>query len=378
MKILHLSTDNIFLDNALEQFEFCYPNSNQVIIWSENSILKKIKTKWDLKIVDSLNVLIELVDVNVFDLIVLHSLNVQNANFINNIKFGANQKVIWMLHGYEVYTLSKFNSNDIYSDKTKIHFIPKHSAKKLLKEFGRPIFEKILKTDNKSIIQAARKVNYLGILYIEEYKQIRDKLGLKAEWFQFTYYPLEKIVPEKSTVPLDEKNNILVGNSANESNNHIDVFDKLKKIGLLEKQNIICPLSYGNKCYADALIVYGKECFDKNFSPLVKFMPIEDYNKITASCSLSIMNHYRQQAAGTVLAMVYSGSKVFLSTKNTLFHYLIRIGVTVFSIEEDLKTKADLFPLNKTQQDKNRDIIYYEINQNDLLIRLKQNLINLL
>jgi len=373
MKILHLTNDDIFFDNAYSQFEACYPNKNTVVVWSDRDVLEKItSTNKKVYLTSTINNLKNNLNPIEYDLIVFHSLSLKNAIFTNNIKFTSAQKLIWMVHGFEVYGLSKFNDKFVYSNKTKKRFGPKFSFANTIKNVARPLVEKIKLTDNKQILKAIRRMDYIGILYVEEYKLITQKLNLYAKWLPFTYYPLEKIT-EGTKLNLNS-NNILVGNSATLANNHIDVLDTLKSIGLFNNQKIFCPLSYGDENYAQSIKSYGEQCFGNNFIALTDFMPLTEYNKILSSCAIAIMNNYRQQAVGTILSMVYFGTKIFLSNKNTLFHYLKRIGVHVYSIEDELKTKIDLVPLTDEIKEKNRELIKNEINSEYLAEQLKKNL----
>ena len=61
---------------------------------------------------------------------------------------------------------------------------------------------------------------------------------------------------------------------------------------------IICPLSDGNKEYAEAVINKGKEIFGCNFKPLQEFIPFEQYLDIVSKIDVAIFKHDRQQAIG--------------------------------------------------------------------------------
>ena len=109
----------------------------------------------------------------------------------------------------------------------------------------------------------------------------------------------------------------------------MEAIEILKKLDL-KNNNIVTPLSYGNKEYANQIEEIGKQEIGKRFMPLTEFLPLNEYQKILQSCGIVIMNHYRQQAVGNVLNALYLGAKVYLSNNNTLYHYLRRIGCHVF------------------------------------------------
>ena len=109
--------------------------------------------------------------------------------------------------------------------------------------------------------------------------------------------------------------------------------------------------------------------FPYNLHPLVEFMPLNDYNQTIRQCGIVIMGHYRQQAVGNVLAMIWMGAKVYLDERNSLYHYLKRIGISVFSIEKELVPK-NLKIFNKLTRDEiiqNRKFLKAEIGEENLL-----------
>lgn len=150
---------------------------------------------------------------------------------------------------------------------------------------------------------------------------------------------------------------ILVGNSATPTNNHVDVFDLLARIDLGSRR-IIVPLSYGDQSYRDAVISYGEELFGDRFVPIVSYMPLAEYNALIAGCSISVMGHLRQQALGNVAAMLRLGAKVFLDEKNPLRASLLRRGAVVPGLS-DLRTGGPdvLAPLTTEQRQENGRVV---------------------
>ena len=67
-------------------------------------------------------------------------------------------------------------------------------------------------------------------------------IRFKAKQVQFSYgFPIKA---NNKLIFFTSGNKILVGNSGNESNNHIDIYYKLKDFNLKERK-VISPLSYG-------------------------------------------------------------------------------------------------------------------------------------
>ena len=186
-----------------------------------------------------------------------------------------------------------------------------------------------------------------------------------------TYYPLEVLFKGIENVKVRGEN-ILLGNSASFTNNHIEAFNFLKGINL-EDRKIIMPLSYGDKVYGEKVDEIGKSIFGSKLESIFHFIPLSEFNELLSTCNVVIMNHYRQQAVGNIIATLWMGAKVYLNEKNTFYHYLKRIGVYVYSIEKDLISSGlyVLKGLDEEQVNHNREILKKEIG----FVSMKNNLI---
>lgn len=365
MKTLHLSLDDIFVDSALDQFNRCGLEQNDLMVWSSYKELKKVNSK-PLSIINFDSNLQDLKsEIANYDLIVFHSLVLCNARVMLHC-IGENQKSIWLIHGYEAYTSSAFKTNQFISKKTRA-LVPENN-KDHIKDLIRPVYERMFTTDNKTILSAAKKVDYLGIFYKEEFDFLSSRMSPNSSWFPFSYYPLSKIIGDNDAMVSGE--NILLGNSATAANNHIDIIEDLAHENF-NNRKVICPLSYGDENYADKIRVQGKQKLGESFNPLTDFMELSAYNKILNSCSITFMNHQRQQALGTIMAMIYKGSRVFLNEQNTAYHFLNRIGVI---IEETSSKPWNLNPLNIEEKKENRRIMESFLSEKVLIEKMTTSL----
>ena len=154
-------------------------------------------------------------------------------------------------------------------------------------------------------------------------------------------------------------NNILLGNSATASNNHLELFDVIKKIDCGDR-DIIVPLSYGEARYREKIISH----LENGMTPITDFIKRSDYMAMLQACSIVLMNHRRQQAFGTIVIMLHMGAKLYLRSKNPLYHRLKEWGVTVFAIEDLEQDQSNfLKPITQEQADKNREVVadYYSL-----------------
>ncbi len=202
------------------------------------------------------------------------------------------KKVNWIIWGGDLYY-----SNSSMSIKHKINDILK---KFLVKRFG--YVSTLVKTDYDV---AKNKYKITGI-----YKKAMYLTPIKLEF-------LDSIIPESK-----ECCNIQIGNSADISNLHLDVIDKLSKFKD-ENIKIYCPLSYGDKDYGKKVEEYGKSIFGDKFVAVTDYMKADEYGKFLGSIDIAIFNNNRQQALGNIFALAYLGKKIFMRNDTTMWKDLV-------------------------------------------------------
>ena len=127
--------------------------------------------------------------------------------------------------------------------------------------------------------------------------------------------------------------NILVGNSAAATNNHLDLLEYLKTLDL-NGRKLILPLSYaGGQDYVIKVVTRYRNFFGDSVVALTDFMPYDEYKKSILSCGTAFFFMERQQAMGNISAALKYGCKVFLSERNPVFAYYKKLGIKVFSVE---------------------------------------------
>jgi dTDP-N-acetylfucosamine:lipid II N-acetylfucosaminyltransferase len=132
----------------------------------------------------------------------------------------------------------------------------------------------------------------------------------------------------------EEHINILLGNSASKSNNHIEALEKLFLIVGNKDCTIFAPLSYGNNKVKEQVINKGKELFGDRFQPLTEFIPYEQYIDFISSIDIAIFNHKRQQAMGNIINLLGAGKKVYLNSETSTFDLFQELKVKIFDINE--------------------------------------------
>ena len=150
--------------------------------------------------------------------------------------------------------------------------------------------------------------------------------------------------------------NILVGNSASQTNNHIDIFHMLAKHDLGSRK-VIVPLSYGDRDYRRNLIACGSDILGHAFMPLVDFLPLDQYCSIVGSCNVVVMNQLRQQALGNIGAALYQGAHVFLDPISPVYRFFRQKGAFVRSTHDLALYPLPVTGLPNDQIAKNRDVL---------------------
>lgn len=145
---------------------------------------------------------------------------------------------------------------------------------------------------------------------------------------------------------------ILLGNSATPTNQHIQMLNILSKF----KNNdicIICPLSYGDKKYANEVIEYGTLQFGDKFKPLLDYIDLNSYFSFISDISVAIFNNNRQQAMGNINTALGMGCKVYIRSDSPLWEiYKIERGYAVEKIEKISQMQYDDFvsPINNQEE----------------------------
>ena len=376
-KILHISGDEKFIDAANYLYEKAFPNSNTFFIITANNKdykLNYIKNISNYTIYSKNRKSVNEISKQIknYDLIVLHNLLCFHAKIVKK-----NPKAIynWVFFGAEIYNRHNLFKNSILGDKTK-KLIKKELIFKKYKTYLRNIIKYGVPNTVTYAFKYIKHIDYFTILHKEEYNLFLEKgiLDSKMKWLKYTYYPIEFIFNKNKDVKING-NNILLGNSAALTNNSIEAIDILKTLDLGDRK-VIIPLSYGDLQYIDDIINYGKKELGNNFYPITNFMPLDDYNNMLQTCNVLIINSYRQQAVGNILASMWMGAKVFLDYRNTFYHYLKRIGCSVYLIND--LSDTNLNNLSFEQIEYNRKILLQEIGEEIIVKTLKGDIINII
>ena len=349
VKLIHLSEDSKFLDFAIDQYKLLKNVKSVFLVISSSHELKHVKSK-EIVIEQTFDDAVNTLNQSDCDFIVLHSIFFP-VSWLKKIK----KNCIWCSWGVDIYsdTFSYFHkliSLPLYKPLTQKFIIsntPMSVGRKILKYckalVARYRYYKFINT----------KVKYISTVFPEEYQFIQKSVK-GVGFYPFRYMNVRN---DKIEVKNDIGGEcILLGNSCDETNNHMDVLEKLES--LQKEIKVIMPISYpeNRTLYKKALLDYSEKLRYVKVIPINNFMPYDEYAALLSQCSYAIFGHVRQQAAGNIMQMLKNGAKIFLYKNSIGYLHYKALNYTVFSIEDDLNDYQLSSRLSPSEVDHNRKI----------------------
>lgn len=347
LKIIHIINDEKFLDAAYTAFEAAYPNKNEFIVFANSKELKHLKLIKPKFLPTYYLYSAYLIQKSIqADIVIFHSLHEGNLRILNALP--KTIKTIWLGWGYDYYDLINAPLLKEKTLKYQQSLSDRHPIK--LKSIIKNII--VPKVYKRKLIN---KIDIFSPVLYEDYLLVKQSINnFTLKYVSWNYGTLEDDLIRGFEGKSVNGNNILLGNSASLTNNHLDALELLKTINLGPRK-VVAPLSYGDLAYKNYIIGQSKATLGSAFTPLIDFMPIDDYIEILQSCSIVIMNHLRQQALGNIVIALYLGAKVFLNKENPIYQFFINLDAVIYDIES-LGSEMDS-KLTQPQIDKNRQIL---------------------
>ncbi len=345
MKILHLASNDKFINHAYHSFESVYPGASTVFIF-EYAVLKSQYTPHPAFTIigykDILNPAF-VKGLEQYDLIVLHSLYPQFISIVNRAPKSV--KFVWVGWGFDYYRFIYKDERALYLPETLALFeraCQKQTLPQRLLQMLKQPYKKFLKMDEGSRIKAIEKCRAFAPVLEEDYDLVKQAGIIKnlPPFIDWNYGSLEEHWVKGFTGARTDGDHILIGNSSDLENNHLDAFESLVKTEKGADQKVIVPLSYGDGQCIPEVLKKGRTLFGDDLQPLQNFMPIEDYIAIIKSCGFVIMNHKRQQGIGTIVLMLYLGAKVFLQEDCPSTRFFKRHGAVIYTVQQLEKDPA--------------------------------------
>lgn len=274
-------------------------------------------------------------DLSTYHTIYIHYLSEELLEFISSIPEGIN--VVWIFWGADVFDLPDFRKGH-YLEFTSSFLNRKDIARSTvakgilrLKEIKKKYHELV---NLREYQKAIKRVDFFAHYIYEDYLIIKKYFQAGFSYIDFTYGTVEQFTFQFNPDTALGETNILIGNSANPANNHLDAIQLLFDVHL-EHSKVYVPLSYsGSEEYISHVISGGKAILGDKFTPLPDFLTTEEYHAILKSVGFAIMAHKRSQAWGNLIALLWKGVKVFMCGESNLYKSLKGLGFKIYTLNE--------------------------------------------
>jgi hypothetical protein len=347
MKILHLSLNDKFINAGYTLFENIYPRQNEFWIYEVPAFKPNFKAVFPYTPVSFFNLInpFFLQRLKTCDLVVIHALTPHWITLINHAPQGV--KFLWLGWGYDYMQFLYESDEELFLPETRAIYKKIQQNPSTLAQLKK-IPKRLFRSEDRQ--NAIARISAFNTVLEEEYNSIKNKNTIKhlPPYISWNYGTLEDTLVKNFIGQRVKGRNILLGNSADLRNNHIDAFKILKNAP--PDQKIICPLSYAGGSGTQKIVERGGLTLQDRFQPLLNFMTMDEYLGIIKSCGFVVMNHMRQQGLATIIQMMYMGAKIFLREENPCYNFFKNNDAVIFSVQ-DLEKNPDLLETPLSEQE---------------------------
>lgn len=358
MRIVHLAQDEKFLPLARSLFEQVFPGASTFLVCHRRRraprfLLPDAEVRYRRPLAFRFPWLLR--ELRGADLVVVHAMTKAHARALRGVP--DHVPVVWIGYGFDYYGLIADRVGGLWLERTR------ELVARLAIDDDSAVLERTL------LPRVAARVDAFSV-NPAEVAMLREALpALRARYLPLPSFTVEDVFEHGA--PAMAGADLLLGNSAAPSNNHLEAFDLLATT-LPPDARLVVPLSYGNGRYADHIEAVGRQRFGERFVPLRTWLPVADYQDRIAGCGTVLMNHCRQQGVGNIAAALYKGAKVFLQRRNPLFEFFGGLGAQVHPVDEIAADPATLArPLDDATRAANRAAIARRFGRDAVLARIQ-------
>ncbi|ERK09831.1 4-alpha-L-fucosyltransferase [Serratia fonticola AU-P3(3)] len=340
MKILHICSKDKFIPSFVNYIDQNF-DSEQHFFWVfGHSDIYKLEEKNNVKFIGVnksekiKNIFTLIKDIHQSDKVILHGLLSIKIVLILFFIPWVMKKCFWFIWG-----------GDLYSYKAK------RNIKWYLKELiRRPVI---------------KRMGHLVTYVKGDYELTQKWYGCSGDFLECLMYTSNVYKYVELPNMESEHITILLGNSADPSNNHLDALIKISKYKN-ENIKVMVPLSYGEKRYAENVITEGKKLLGDKFIPITEFMSYEKYLSLLANVDIAVFNHNRQQAMGNTISLLGLKKTVYINSYTTQWQLFNDLNIKVLDVD-DFSLKC----INENEKNTNVEKIKNFFSDNKLAKQLK-------
>lgn len=372
MKILHLIVDHQVIERTLGIYEKVFPGSNDVLLFpmfNENREIKHLdhyKSSKYVKVGEGKKTALQ-VNFSEYTYLVAHYLTMDMISFIKEAPPSIH--FTWEIYGWDLYnqflTLKGFDLTSISTARFEKYGY--------LKKYLPNLFDLALYATGHNVNFTHQKraafdyicsrVNSLQYCCYYDAKYVEQYANRSINSYEIFNYSLKTVLGDLIDTPFFEGTDILIGNSASFTNNHMYIYKYIKDVQVNNDTRLIIPLSYGGpaKYVNDVKTLYSNKWPDK-VDTLLDYMPLHEYNKMFLRLRCMILSAWRQESQGTAIMGFYLGIKVFMSERSPLYRWFKDCGFIVYSLEKSSESDYSR-GLNEEEKLHNRHIVLERYNE---------------
>lgn len=362
-KVVHIHSDIKFVDGSRrfdpEIFE------NRIVIVGDSSHYSGIYKDVAIRVSSSRKSLQQIIQFcSTVDMVVLYDLNFAKAYIANRLP--QEVVVIWRFFGLELYGDMP---NYVYSHLTRPIIAKNWRTTFLLKikDLVKSLVYLVIfqGTSQKEFSKAAfQRSDYFLGLSEKEYVFLKDFWKDLPPFLQIDFDPYLRM----DTGGGLKKDLILLGINRSPYNNHLDILEGIKDVKTNEKYSFLLLFNYvGDSFYSKVVRNEASRLF--GVTVLEDFIPLDQFKQLYSEAAALVLNGYRQMGMGNIFVALRKNTKVYLSEKNVMLHWLKDEGFKVFTIDDFYKDlKSNLVQLSaedalSNQQQFRRFVHKYNNNQ---------------
>lgn len=374
LHIANVVSDQKFIDNQIAYHDLTKDlclHDYFIVSWDNPKEYKYLKSTERIEVLSPKDFILRL-KTGMYNAVFIHCMKYIPLQYVPKIP--RHIKVFWMSWGVDIYCLpadTPMVSIPLYHKETECYLnsvrkrdivYQKNTVSALLGRWKFNIYKTLhaddmdLQWDCDLYRKAVSRVDYFAGVFPIEYDLIKKNSCFHAKKIIYNY-----VNPKRFDILSTENafhgRNILVGNSADDRNNHLDILDFFKTVDWFGRK-VYLPMSYGGSCeYIEYVKRKYADILGDSLHVLETFIPLDEYQLLLGTCSVGIFMHERQQGIGNIASIIRNGGKVFLSeTSVTYSHYLSR-GIRVFSLQKELNQEELDSPLPIEIQRNNQKIL---------------------
>lgn len=301
------------------------------------------------------------------DKLIVHSLDISVCKMISRLKLRC--KIGWVFWGGEFYKVyEQLSSNFTLLDRNTRSVIDqqKDQPKWLRNILHKHLKQIYISIRSRLLLKYMRlclsKVDEILHYNAYDYELVKNVFSTKARFVEFIYSNISsftdgefenQLTLSTSAIGNSSVANVVIGNSAYPTSNHIDI---LQELPVTPTNTYHIPLSYGKSHYGQHVMKIARMRFGANVRQLTEFLPPKDYVKFLSSMDVGIIGSNRSQGAGNVLLLLQLGKKVLLKSNNPLYVFLKELGCHVYTCDV-IDPKELQIPLTTKEKNYNRFIV---------------------